>query len=377
LFGPLGAFTSVWLGTILSIDKLKSFIGDKITGNAQNGFLGIRDGLNILASQALMGGVLNGASTGPGSYPNPCRLTGMSINNKMLTLDYIGPQNNFQFPVPCKADWPGGPLHPGTLANIDHIIVLTMENRSFDHMLGYLSLPYKKGGMDRTDVDGLKGGEFNICNGRTIKAFRLPYGDTIFSPGPSNSFEPTAKAVNGGRMDGFVQAHADAYGNTMAHRVMGYHSYDNVPTYDALAREFAICHRWFCSFPGETFPNRYFELTGRPNIDPWGKWDYATDNVIPFLFTDTIFDHLSEQGVSWKYFEHSPCQLRLLNGIHSTTKTWSAITIRNMGLLILPCPAGFHRLLLSIRILRIFHQTVFVTNPLLIYATAKNLLTIW
>jgi len=311
LFGSLGAITSLSLGTILSIDKLKSYIGATVSGKAQNLFMAARDTFNSLASSALMGGVFNSASAGPLPYPNPCRLTGLGLDNGVLTLDYIGPQNNFQFPMPCKADWPGGPLNPGTLANIDHIIVLTMENRSFDHMLGYLSLPYEKGGMNRTDVDGLKGGEFNICNGRTIKPFRFPYGDTIFSPGPSNSFEPTARAVNGGRMDGFAQVHADENGNTLAHRVMGYHSYDNVPTYDALAREFAICHRWFASFPGETFPNRYFELTGRPNIDPWGKWDYATDNVIPFLFTDTIFDHLSEQGVSWKYFEHSPCQLRL------------------------------------------------------------------
>ena len=311
LLGPLGAITSFSLGTILSIDKLKSYLGDKIGGIAQNGFLGTRDSLNSLASSVLMGGVVNGANEGSFPYPNAVRLTGLEVNDTILTLDYIGPQNNFQFPPPCKADWPGGPLNPGTLANIDHIIVLTMENRSFDHMLGYLSLPYEKGGMNRTDVDGLKGEEFNICNGRTIKPFRFPYGDTIFSPGPSNSFEPIAIAMNGGNMDGFAQVYADEYGNTLAHRVMGYHSYDNVPTYDALAREFAICQRWFCSFPGETFPNRYFELTGRPNIDPWGKWDYATDNIIPFLFTDTIFDHLSEQGVSWKYFEHSPSQLRL------------------------------------------------------------------
>ncbi len=311
LLGPIGAVTSLSLGTILSIDKLKSYLGDTISGMAQNKLMGARDTLNSLASSVLMGGVVNSASSGPLPYPNPCRLTGLALNNGVLTLDYIGPQNNFQFPLPCKTNWSGGPLDPGTLANIDHIIVLTMENRSFDHMLGYLSLPYENGGMNRADVDGLKGGEFNVCNGRTIKPFRFPYGDTIFSPGPSNSFEPIAAAVDGGSMDGFAQVYADEYGNTLAHRVMGYHSYDNVPTYDALAREFAICHRWFCSFPGETFPNRFFQLTGRPNIDPWGLWDYATDNASTFLFTDTIFDHLSEQGVSWKYFEHSPCQLRL------------------------------------------------------------------
>src|ERR1700712_308085 len=164
--------------------------------------------------------------------------------------------------------------------------------------------------MNRTDIDGLEGDEFNICNGRTARAFRIPYGDTIFSPGPSNSFQSTAKAVNNGRMDGFAQVHADEYGNTMAQRIMGYYGADNVPTYDALAREFAICNRWFCSFPGPTFPNRFFELTGRPTIDPWGEWDF-TDSVLPFLFTDTIFEHLSAQGVSCTYFEHSPCQLRL------------------------------------------------------------------
>jgi|GEM_PF-859681 len=311
LFGPLGAITAFSLAETLGMDKLKGYLGNIIPGKAENKFLGARDALNSLASSVLMGGVVNGANPGPVPYPNPCRLTGMDLNNGLLTLDYMGPQNNFQFPVPCKADWSGGPLNPGTLANIDHIIVLTMENRSFDHMLGYLSLPFEKGGMNRTDVDGLKGGEFNICNGRTAKSFRIPYGDTIFSPGPNNEFDLTITAVNGGRMDGFAQVHADEYGNTMAHRVMGYYGADNVPTYDALAREFAICHRWFVSFPGPTFPNRYFELTGRPNIDAWGQWDYTTDTVLPFLFTDTIFDHLTAQGVSWRYFEHSPCQLRL------------------------------------------------------------------
>jgi phospholipase C len=307
----VGAIVAGIIGGALSIYELRSFLSNEIPGTAENKLLGARDTLNSLASRALMGGVVNGANPGPFPYPNPSRLTGMGLNKGVVTLDYIGPQYNFQFPVPCKADWSGGPLNPGTLANIDHIIVLTMENRSFDHMLGYLSLPYGKGGMNRADIDGLKGGEFNMCNGRTIKSFRLPYGDTIFSPGPDNSFEPTARAINGGRMDGFAQVQGDEYGNTMAHRVMGYHSYDNVPTYDALAREFAICNRWFCSFPGETFPNRYFELTGRPNIDPWGQWDYYTDSPLPFIFTDSIFDHLSAQGVSWRYFEHSPCQLRL------------------------------------------------------------------
>jgi phospholipase C len=45
------------------------------------------------------------------------------------------------------------------LDKFDHIIILMMENRSFDHMLGYLSLPEELGGKNRSDVDGLKGDE--------------------------------------------------------------------------------------------------------------------------------------------------------------------------------------------------------------------------
>ena len=189
-------------------------------------------------------------------------------------------------------------------------MVLTQENRSFDHMLGYLSLPVEKGGMNRKDVDGLKGGEFNMYNGRKIQSFRLAAGDTIFSPGPPNGPERVAAQINGGRMDGFVQAQADECGPATAHRVMGYHTADNVPTYDSLARDFAICHRWFAPHPGPTFPNRFYELTGRPNIDPWGAWEYANTTPLRPVLTETIFERLTEREVSWAYFEHAYCFLR-------------------------------------------------------------------
>ena len=127
------------------------------------------------------------------------------------------------------------------------------ENRSFDHMLGYLSLPPEKGGMGRADVDGLKGGEFNIYNGRKIGSFRLAAGDTIFSPGPANSTERTAAQVNGGLMDGFVQAQADECGPATAHRVMGYHTADNVPTFN----------RWRATSPSATAGLR--RTRGRPS----------------------------------------------------------------------------------------------------------------
>ena len=155
--------------------------------------------------------------------------------------------------------------------NIDHIIVLMQENRSFDHMLGYLSLPYEKGGMERHDVDGLKGDEYNMYNGRKCVSFPLAAGDTIFSPGPPNGPEMVALQINNGKMDGFVQAQAEECGPATAHRVMGFHTADNVPTYDALARDFAVGNRWFASHPGPTFPNRFYELIGPAEHRPVGR----------------------------------------------------------------------------------------------------------
>ena len=260
-----------------------------------------RESINAQVSSFLMGGVIASGNPELVAYPNPCRLLDVDVSNDVLTLNYLGPEKSFVDPPP--SDWPST-LEPGTLANIDHIVVLMQENRSFDHMLGYLSLPYERGGMNRTDVDGLKGGEINSFNGRIIPSFRLAAGDTIFSPGPRIDAAHTAVQINGGKMHGFVQSQGEAYGSGTAHRVMGYHTADNLPTYDSLARDFAIGHRWFASHPGASLPNRFYELTGRLNIDEWGAWEYENPNTLRPVFTETIFDYLTKGGVSWATFEH-------------------------------------------------------------------------
>src|SRR6185295_8716201 len=77
------------------------------------------------------------------------QVTKVSNDDKELTIEYLVPPGQVE-PFP---ETPQAALDPGRLANIDHIVVLMMENRSFDHMLGYLS---KDGG--RVDVDGLRDG---------------------------------------------------------------------------------------------------------------------------------------------------------------------------------------------------------------------------
>jgi hypothetical protein len=166
------------------------------------------------------------------------------------------------------------------------------------------------GGLARQDVDGLKGGEFNMLNGQKCPLFPFRAGETIFAPDPPHDTEPVLLAINGGKMDGFAQSYANLRGNAVGPNIMGYHTAATVPVYDALARDFAIGHRWFAPHPGPTFCNRFYELTGRLNIDPWGFWEYSNSSPLRPVFTDTIFDKLSEQGVSWTYFEHYYCFLR-------------------------------------------------------------------
>ena len=285
-----------------------------------------RDSFNSTVTSWLLGGV---ADDEQNTDDNNAVIEDISIQNAnpelgipedTLIISYRGPQNVFVPKAP--PDWPTpghpNPAHdfsPGTLANIDHIIVLTKENRSFDHLLGYLSLPVTRGGMGRHDVDGLKGNEVNSFKGQDFRPFEL--NDTRFAPGPPNDYESVQRAINGGHMDGFVKSQGDLYGDAAAGRVMGYYTGATVPIYDALARDFAIGHRWFCSHTGPTFPNRFYELTGRPNLDARGFWELENSSPIRPVFTPTIFDYLSAAvdprsgaPITWRYFEHTYCTLR-------------------------------------------------------------------
>jgi len=266
----------------------------------------IREGVNAAVASFLMGGVMATEFTGG------CTLKSLKVTADEIIIRYTGPASTFDPPMP--PGWPAAfDLTPGTLANVDHIVVLTMENRSFDHMLGYLSIPrdLDRGGRGRADVDGLTGHEHNTLDGTAWPSFPLQSGDTVFAPDPPHGYEPVSRAVGNGLMDGFVREYAEERGSLVAPRIMGYHTAVNVPVYDAMARDFAIGHRWFAAHPGPTFCNRFYELTGHLNIDPDGFWEFDNSSSIRPAFTPTIFDHLTAAGVSWRYFEQGYCFLRL------------------------------------------------------------------
>ena len=188
------------------------------------------------------------------------------------------------------------------LEHIEHIVVLMLENRSFDHMLGYLSLPPEQGGQGRTNVDGLSGTESNMYQGETYPVFHLqdyvrggisyPATNIIYDPPHGAS---SVKMQIEDRSSGFVStfvdhAHPDAAHNGM---VMGYYTGADLPVYDLLATRYAVCDRYFCSLPGPTWPNRLYSLTGTS--------DNEVNNDIRFYDLLTVFDHLQD-GVDWAYY---------------------------------------------------------------------------
>lgn len=164
-----------------------------------------------------------------------------------------------------------------SLRRIEHIVIVVMENRSFDHMLGYLSLPPPRGrGMK---LDGLTGAEENFVpagdpTGTSYRVHALER--TVFRECPRHNFAGTAAQIGADRrMGGFAADFATHRNNIINNHVrspreeigavMGYHTATEVPVYDFLAANFAVFDRWFSSVPGPTWPNRSFIYAGTSN----------------------------------------------------------------------------------------------------------------
>jgi phospholipase C len=177
------------------------------------------------------------------------------------------------------------------LGGIDAIVVLMMENRSFDHYLGSLVSDPKYPGKRRPD--GLNGRESNPDpSGNPVTVFRM---DNFTPEDPPHGWDACHRQWNGGKNDGFVKAHA---GRSQS-EVMGFHDRAQIPLYYALADRFTVCDRWFCSVMGPTWPNRFYLHAGTSG----GKKDNSS-----YLIggPTTLFERMKEKGRSAKNYFVGP-----------------------------------------------------------------------
>jgi phospholipase C len=188
---------------------------------------------------------------------------------------------------------------------IDTIVVVMMENRSFDHLLGYLSTPP----FNRSNVDGLQLGDEWIAKASSLyKDFHYapfllldPY-DMIDADPPHERDQIATQmgtAVNGiFPMNGFVANYATAKGArppapASPPPVMGYFTPEQVPVTDFFAQNFAICDHWFSSLPAGTQPNRLMAMSGFTTIDV---------NQVPLPNQELVYDWLTQRGIRWRVY---------------------------------------------------------------------------
>ncbi len=206
---------------------------------------------------------------------------------------------------------------------IRHVVVLMLENRSFDCMLGKL-YPKSPG------FDGLSGDESNIWhqpdgsqqpvrvwNDPTVTARALCIPD----PDPGELFTDIHMQIYGltetgapnpgpPTMGGFVDNYMRQPATTPAsdpYSTMHYFTPDQVPVISQLARAFAVCDRWHASAPCQTWPNRFFVHTGTAD-------GYVNNSPTHFPYKmETVFNRLDGVGQSWAIYFHDVPQSTTLS----------------------------------------------------------------
>jgi phospholipase C len=177
------------------------------------------------------------------------------------------------------------------LDRIEHIVVLMLENRSFDHMLGYLKL---EAGLP---VEGLDASMSNAHAGKTYKVHHLPKTKLAGNQDPGHSGSDVKEQLSNGN-SGFVANYAKHNASDPKRGTpMGYYNGADLPVYDHLAREYAVCDHWFCSVPGATWPNRLYATCGQAVG--------SKDNKSPPLYAVPSFPReLDKAKVKWRWYAH-------------------------------------------------------------------------
>lgn len=163
-------------------------------------------------------------------------------------------------------------------SGIDHIVVVTMENRSFDHFMGWLpNADGKQAGLTFVDSNGVSHPTQSLSGDNT----GCPH------PSPDHSYNGGRVEYDNGAMDGFLRA-----GNNDVYSI-GYYGEADIPFYAALARNYTTCDHYFASILGPTFPNRLFLYAAQTD---------RLGDTVDFSSLPAIWDELAAAGVSANYY---------------------------------------------------------------------------
>jgi phospholipase C len=180
---------------------------------------------------------------------------------------------------------------------IEHLVVLMLENRSYDHMLGYLP-----------NGRGLKGEEYNLVDPANPESERVYVNNAsgyVTLPNPAHDvvsvekqeYGDVGKIVSPAPMNGFIKVQIEtAKGDVeQGKKIMQCFDPDKIPALTTLAREFVLCDHWHSSVPGPTWLNRFFAHAatsdGMSSDDPKHSYNMKT-----------IFDMLLENGLTWNVY---------------------------------------------------------------------------
>ncbi|MFD2081590.1 phospholipase C [Actinopolymorpha cephalotaxi] len=162
-------------------------------------------------------------------------------------------------------------------SGIDHIVVLMMENRSFDHYLGWLpGADGKQAGLTYLDRQGTRHrthhlGDYQGCT----------------HPDPDHSYEGGRVQLNGGRCDGWLRSgDNDEF-------AIGYYTQDDLSFYGSAARYWTTFDRYFSATMAETYPNRFYQHSAQTD---------RIHNSTDLATMPTIWDRLADAGVPRAYY---------------------------------------------------------------------------
>jgi phospholipase C len=222
--------------------------------------------------------------------------------------------------TPYRIHWSDRLMPPG-LDNLKHLVVLMMENRSFDHMLG---------GMWQAnhDIDGLRGNESNPdTTGATMTVQPNAQYQGQLTPDPDHDFASVDLQIfNGGplpTMQGFIASFFNKQQNVNHSRqIMYYFKPEKLPVLTTLASEFALFNRWFASIPGPTLCNRAFAHYGTSFGHVGMEVFYANQKF------KSIYERVIDAGLKSKlyYFDQVSSTLEVVNLLQNQSQLFGTFT---------------------------------------------------